>query len=236
MDDSILLGGAAHAFRLIASGDARVYEAAFTSIWISCTATAFASAIGLPLGFFTAIGRFKGRVLLVAILNTLLALPTVIVGLFVYALIRRVSLLGPLDLLFSPGAMIVGQTFLAIPIVAALCLTAIETLDPAARETAFTLGASRKRLLLTVAWEARHGLLVAVAVAGGRLIGEVGVSMMLGGNITHYTRTLTTAIALETSKGEFAVAMAMGLILLALALGLNLLLRWIQGMRGGRLG
>jgi tungstate transport system permease protein len=107
----------------------------------------------------------------------------------------------------------------------------MSSLDPAARETALALGASRKRILLTIAWEARYGLLAAIAAAGGRLIGEVGVSMMLGGNLEHHTRNLTTAIALETSKGEFAVAMALGIILLVLALALNFLLRWLRGRR-----
>jgi tungstate transport system permease protein len=229
MGESILIGGFWRALVLIFTGDVRVYEAAFVSLWISCTATVIASALGLPLGFAVAVRRFRGRGFVITLLNTLLALPTVIVGLFVYTFIRRGTLFGPLDLLFSPGAMIVGQVILALPIVAALGQTAISSLDPAARETALTLGASPGRVILTTAWEARYGLLAAVAAAGGRLIGEVGVSMMLGGNIAHHTRNLTTAIALETSKGEFALAMALGIILLVLALGLNFLLRRLQG-------
>jgi tungstate transport system permease protein len=231
VSDSILIDGLRRALGLIVGGDARVYEAVFVSLWISCTATALASALGLPLGFLVALKRFRGREVVITLLNTMLALPTVVVGLFVYALVRRGSFLGPLDLLFSPWAMIVGQVVLAVPIVAALGQTAVSSLDPAAQETAVALGASRGRMLLTVAWEARFGVLAAVAAAGGRLIGEVGVSMMLGGNIEHHTRNLTTAIALETSKGEFAVAMALGIILLALALGLNFLLRWLRGRK-----
>jgi tungstate transport system permease protein len=231
LDDSILIDGLRRAFVLIFTGDARVYEAAFVSVWVSCAATAIASGLGLPLGFLVAVRRFRGRDLVVTLLNTLLALPTVVVGLFVYSLIRRGSPLGPLDLLFSPGAMIAGQVVLALPIVAALGQTAVSSLDPAARETALALGASPGRVMLTTAWEARYGLFAAVAAAGGRLIGEVGVSMMLGGNIAHHTRNLTTAIALETSKGEFALAMALGVVLLALALGLNFLLRRLQGRR-----
>jgi tungstate transport system permease protein len=231
VSESILIEGSWRALVLIFTGDPRVYEAAFVSLWVSCVATAIASVLGIPLGFAMAVGRFRGRELAITLLNTLLALPTVVVGLFVYALIRRGSFLGPLDLLFSPWAMVTGQVILALPIVAALGLTAISSLDRAARETALTLGASPGRVLLTTAWEARFGLLAAITTAGGRLIGEVGVSMMLGGNIAHHTRTLTTAIALETSRGEFAVAMALGLILLALALGLNVGVRRLQGMR-----
>jgi len=231
LNDSILIDGLRRALGLILGGDARVYEAVFVSLWTSCTATVIASALGLPLGFLVALRRFRGRELVITLLNTLLALPTVVVGLFIYALIRRGSPLGFADLLFSPWAMIAGQVVLAVPIVAALGQTAMSSLDPAARDTALALGASRGRMLLTIAWEARFGLLAAIAAAGGRLIGEVGVSMMLGGNIAHHTRNLTTAIALETSKGEFAVALALGFILLALALGLNFLLRWLQGRR-----
>lgn len=229
MSNSILIDGLRRALGLIFSGDARVYEAVSVSLWISCTATALASALGLPLGFLVALKRFRGRETVITLLNTLLALPTVVVGLFIYALVRRGSFLGPADLLFSPWAMIIGQVVLAVPIVAALGQTAVSSLDRAAQETALVLGASRGRMLLTVAWEARFGVLAAIAAAGGRLIGEVGVSMMLGGNIEHHTRNLTTAIALETSKGEFAVAMALGLILMLLALGLNFLLRWLRG-------
>jgi len=217
------------ALRLILTGDARVYGAAFTSVWIAATSTVVASAMGLPLGFALAATRFRGRETVITILNTLLALPTVVVGLFIYGLIRRGSVLGPLDLLFTPGAMIVGQVVLALPIVAALSHSAFASLDPAARETAVLLGASRSRVCFTMVTEARRGLLAAVAAAGGRLIGEVGVSMMLGGNIAGYTRNLTTAIALETAKGEFAFGMALGIVLLALALAANFLLRRLRG-------
>ena len=221
--------GFAGALRLLFTGDAHVYGAAFTSVWIAATSTVVASAIGLPLGFTLAAARFRGRETVITILNTLLALPTVVVGLFVYGLIRRGSMLGPLDLLFTPGAMIVGQVVLAVPIVAALSHSAFASLGPAPRETAVLLGASRARVCVTMVAEARRGLLAAVAAAGGRLIGEVGVSMMLGGNIAGYTRNLTTAIALETAKGEFAFAVALGIVLLALALGANFLLRRLKG-------
>ncbi len=217
------------ALRLIFTGDAGVYSAAFVSVWVAATSTVIASALGLPLGFALAVARFRGREAVITVLNALLALPTVVVGLFIYSILRRGSMLGPLDLLFSPGAMIVGQVVLALPIVAALSHSAFSSLDPAAGETAVLLGASRGRVCLTMVSEARRGLLAAVAAAGGRLIGEVGVSMMLGGNIAGYTRSLTTAIALETAKGEFAFAVALGIILLAMALAANFLLRRLRG-------
>lgn len=220
------------ALRLVFTGDARVYSAAFTSVWIAATSTVLASAVGLPLGFALATARFRGRETVITVLNTLFALPTVVVGLFVYGLIRRGAVLGPLDLLFTPSAMIVGQVVLALPIVTALSHSAFASLGSAPRETAVLLGASRSRVCLTMVGEARRALLAAVAAAGGRLIGEVGVSMMLGGNIAGYTRSLTTAIALETAKGEFAFGMALGIVLLALALVANFLLRRLKGREG----
>ncbi len=231
MSESMLIDGLRRALNLILSGDARVLEVVLVSVWTTGTATVIASALGLPLAFLVALKRFRGRELVVTVLNTLLALPTVVVGLFVYSMIRREGVFGPMDLLFTPWAIIAGQVILVLPIIAALGQTALSSLDPAAGETALTLGASPGRVLMTIAWETRYGLMSTVTMAGGRLIGEVGVSMILGGNIAHYTRNLTTAIALETSKGEFALAIALGIILLSLALSINFLLRSLQGRR-----
>lgn len=227
--ESILLRGFWDALGLIFSGDERVLSAAFISVGVSSVSTVVSSIIGMPLGFFIAVRKFRGKQLLITLLNTLLALPTVVIGLFVYALIRRGSMFGPLDLLFSPAAMVVGQTILATPIVIAFTHAAIASLDRGAHETSFSLGATPHRVWLAMAWEARFPLMAAVAAAGGRVIGEVGVSMMLGGNIENHTRNLTTAIALETSKGEFAFAISLGIILVAIALGVNFLLRYLQG-------
>lgn len=226
--ESIVLGGLSGALRLFMKGDPRVYSAAFVSLWVAGVSTLIAASLGLPAGVILALGRFRGRQCVIAVFNTLLALPTVVIGLFVYAFIRRGSLLGPLDLLYSPAAMIIGQVILALPIVVALGNSAIEALDAAAPETAVSLGASHCRVLLTTAWEARRGLAAVIAAAAGRVIAEVGVSIMLGGNIAGYTRTLTTAIALETAKGEFAFAFALGMVLVLLALLFNLLLRLLQ--------
>ena len=217
------------AIKLIFSGDGDVYTAVLVSIQVSCIATAICAGLGVPLGFLIAVSRFRGRQLVITLLNTLMALPTVVVGLFVYAFLTRQSLLGPLDLLFSKKAMIIGEAILGLPIVVALSNAAVSSLDRGVKETAMTLGAGRFRISLTMMWEARFALMAAVAAAFGRLIGEVGVSMMLGGNIAGHTRNITTAIALETSKGEFSFAMALGIVLLAVALAVNLALRRLSG-------
>jgi tungstate transport system permease protein len=218
-----------NAVKLIFSGDAQVYSAVFVSLQVTVAATVICTVLGVPLGFAVATTRFRGRQLVITLLNTLMALPTVVVGLLVYAFIARQSLLGPMGLLFSRKAMIIGEVILGLPIVVALTSTAITSLDKSVRETAITLGAGRLRVATTVMWEGRFALMAAVAAAFGRLIGEVGISMILGGNIAGRTRNITTAIALETSRGEFAFAMALGIILLCVALGANFLLRFLQG-------
>jgi tungstate transport system permease protein len=218
-----------NAVKLIFSGDAQVYSAVFVSLQVTVAATVICTVLGVPLGFVVATTRFRGRQLVITLLNTLMALPTVVVGLLVYAFIARQSLLGPMGLLFSRKAMIIGEVILGLPIVVALTSTAITSLDKSVRETAITLGAGRLRVATTVMWEGRFALMAAVAAAFGRLIGEVGISMILGGNIAGRTRNITTAIALETSRGEFAFAMALGIILLCVALGANFLLRFLQG-------
>jgi tungstate transport system permease protein len=218
-----------NAVKLIFSGDAKVYSAVLVSLQVSCASTVLCTLVGVPVGFAVAVGRFRGRQLLITLLNTLMALPTVVVGLFVYAFITRRSVLGPLDLLFTKKAMILGQFILVFPIVVALTNTAVSSLDRSVRETAITLGAGRLQTSLTMLWEGRFAVMAAIAAAFGRVIGEVGISMILGGNIAARTRNITTAIALETSKGEFSFAMALGIMLLLLALGVNFLLRYLQG-------
>ena len=218
-----------NALKLIFSGDSSIYAAVSVSLQVSCLSTLLCAVIGVPIGFKVAVSRFRGRQVIITLLNTLMALPTVVVGLFIYAFITRRSVLGPLDLLFSKKAMILGQFVLALPIVIALTNSAVSSLDRSIRETAITLGAGRLQTSLTMLWEGRFALMAVVAAAFGRVIGEVGISMMLGGNIAGHTRNITTAIALETSKGEFAFGMALGLILMLVALGMNFLLRYLQG-------
>jgi len=172
---------------------------------------------------------FPGRRAAATILNTMLALPTVVVGLFAYGLLSRRGMLGFLDLLYTPWAMIVGETVLALPIVAALTLTALRSVDSRVYDTAATLGANTTQVAKKLILEARYGILAAIVASFGRVIAEVGAAMMLGGNIRNSTRTMTTAIALETNKGEFGLALALGLILLLVALGANVMFHWLQG-------
>jgi len=217
------------ALGLIFSGAPGVFSAVSGSLQGSLAAPGICTRLGVPRGFAGGVGGFRGRQLLITLLNTLMALPTVVVGLFVYAFITRQSILGPLDLLFTRKAIILGEVILGLPIMVALTNSAVSALDRQVRDTAVTLGAGRLRVSLTMLWEGRFGLLAAVAATFGRLIGEVGIAMMLGGNIAAHTRNITTALALETSKGEFSFAMALGIVLLSVALGVNFALRYLQG-------
>jgi tungstate transport system permease protein len=209
------------AIHLLATFDADVFNAAAVSLQVSLAATILAAMIGVPMGYWVGAREFPGRRGVELGLRTLTALPTVVVGLFVYALLSRRGLLGPLGLLYTPPAMIVGATVLVAPLMAALTMGVVAVADPRIEETALTLGASRLRAGLTVLAELRRGLLAAIATVFGRLISELGVALMVGGNIRGMTRTMTTAIALETGKGEFALGFALGLILLTLALSVN---------------
>lgn len=214
--------------QLILARDPQVLKITLTSLQVSAGAILLAAAVGVPGGFVIGITPFKGRGLLITFLNTLMALPTVVIGLAGYGLISRQGLLGFLQLLFTPTAMLFGQCLLATPIIMALTISAIQGLDPRVQSTALVLGASSTRAAVTMLAEARFAVLVAIITGFGRIIGEVGAAMMLGGNIKDYTRTLSTAIALETSKGEFGFALALGLILMSVALGVNFLLRLLQ--------
>lgn len=214
--------------RLILSLDRDVFLTVWTSLYTSGTAILIAAFVGVPAGVAVAIGRFPGRRGVITLLNTLMALPTVVIGLVVYAMISRQGPLGPLGLLFTPYAMIIGQTILAVPIIANYTIAAVVGADRRILPTAITLGATRLQAVGQLIREVRFGVMAAVIAGFGRIIAEVGVAMMLGGNIRDYTRTMTTAIALETSKGEFAFAMALGIILLGVALGVNLFLNMLQ--------
>ena len=211
----------AEAVRMIASRDPDVVSAAEISLRVSVLATAFAALLGIPVGFLVGSRRFRGRRAAELLLGTLTAMPTVVVGLLVYSLLSRRGLLGPMGLLYTPTAIVAGETVLAAPLMAALTMAVVAGADPRIHETALTLGASRWRAAWTVLAEVRRGLVAAIATTFGRLIAELGIALMAGGNIRGSTRTLTTAIALETAKGEFAFGLALGLILLALALLAN---------------
>jgi tungstate transport system permease protein len=228
-----ILEGFRQAFYLIFSFDREVFSAVFVSLRVSFTAIVFATIVGLPLGFWVAVRDFRGKRFITTVLNTLMALPTVVVGLTVYSFVSRRGPLGSLNLLFTPHAMVIGQFILATPIIAALTISAIHSIDENVSATALTLGASGSQAALMVVREARVGLLAAVITGFGRIIGEVGAAMMLGGNIRRVTRTISTAIALQTSMGEFERGIALGIILMTIhllivALMINTLFPYFQ--------
>jgi tungstate transport system permease protein len=216
------------AFDLVFSFDRDVWLTIWTSLYTSSCAIAFAALIGIPIGLWLGINRFRGRRLTITFLNTLMALPTVVVGLVLFGLFSRQGPLGSLGLLFTPWAMIAGQTLLATPIVANYVLAAVSGSDQRIMDTVLTLGATRFQAIIQLLKEIRFGVMAAVIAGFGRVIGEVGVAMMLGGNIRGSTRTMTTAIALETSKGEFAFGLSLGIVLLSVALLVNLFLNLLQ--------
>jgi len=217
------------AILLIFSLDTEVLSIVWVSLKVSGISTFFASLMGVPLGFLIAYGSFKGKRILIICLNTMLALPTVVIGLFVYSFISRRSILGSLDLLYTQKAIVIGQIILILPIVATLTIAAISRIDERYRKTAMTLGANRRQTACVIFREARFGIFAAVIAAFGRVIAEVGISMMLGGNAKGFTRTMTTAMALEYDKGEFILAVALGIILLVLSFGINLIFNFFQG-------
>lgn len=223
-----LLESLQHALRLILSFDAEVFRTVWTSLYTSTAAILIAAAVGVPAGTLLGLGRFAGRRVALTFLNTLMALPTVVVGLVLFGFFSRQGPLGFWGLLFTPLAMIVGQTVLATPIVANYTVAAVSGADPRIMNTALTLGASRLLAIRQLLLETRFGIVAAIVAGFGRVIAEVGVAMMLGGNIRGYTRTMTTAIALETSKGEFAFGLALGIVLMAVALFVNLFLNLLQ--------
>ncbi|MEE9274822.1 MAG: ABC transporter permease [bacterium] len=223
-----LFEGFLEGIRRVVQSDPEVMRAARVTLQVSLFATLTASALGLPLGYLLAGGRFRGRGFAITVLQTQLGLPTVVIGLIIYGLLSRRGPLGFGDLLFTPSAIIIGLAVLSIPIVATFAMTAVASVDVRARETALTLGASPGKAAWAVVREARFGLVAAVLAAFGRVASEVGVAMMLGGNIDGFTRTLTTAIALESMKGEFGFGIALGLVLLLIVFGTNLAFRVLQ--------
>lgn len=220
--------GIKKAFYLLLSGDAETYSAIWVSFQVSSLSIFFSLLLGLPLGFGLGYYTFPGKKTLKILVETLLSFPTVVIGLLVYSFLSRKGPLGELGLLFSVPAIVIGQTLLGLPIVIAFTAASIETLDKRLKNTLLTLGANTRQVLLTTLWEARFGLVTAAAMAYGRIISEVGISMLVGGNIKWYTRTITTAIALETNKGKFAMGVALGIVLLGIALLVNLLIAFFR--------
>ncbi len=224
-----LFSGIRDAGRLIVHFNPELLRIVWVSIRVSGTALLFSALAGVPLGFWIAVTSFPGKRAAVTLLNTLMGLPTVVVGLWGYSFLSRRGLMGSWGLLYTPGAMIIGQFVLATPIIAALSLAAIQGINRQVSLTALTLGASTRQKNWKVLSEAKFAILAAVIAGFGRIFAEIGVSTMLGGNIQGYTRNITTAIAYETGKGEFSLGIALGIILLGIALGINILLQVWQG-------
>ena len=223
-----IYNGFLEAFNIILSLDPEFMIIVWTSTKVSTISTVLSSMIGIPLAIIISVKNFPGRDLLNTFLNTLLSLPTVVVGLTVYSFLSRMGPLGDLGLLFTQTAIIIGQVILIIPIITALTISAIKGLDNRILSTARVLGANKVQTFALYLREARYGIVAAIIAGFGRVYAEVGVSMMLGGNIKGYTRTITTAIALETSKGEFALGIALGIVLLTFAFAINIFVHKFQ--------
>lgn len=228
----LLFDSVRSALILFMSFDAELVDIVWVSLKVSFASTLIASIFGIPGGFFIAYKKFIGKRFVLTCLNTLLALPTVVIGLLVYSFISRRGILGPLDLLYTQKAMVIGQVILIVPVIMTLTIAAISRIDKRYRMTALTLGASRNQMAMVIIKEARYGILAAVIAAFGRVIAEVGISMMLGGNAKGFTRTMTTAMALEYDKGEFVLAVALGITLMTFAFLINMLFHLIQGRMG----
>jgi len=216
-----IANGVKEALRIIFSADPEFLAVVWVSLLVACISTTLTTVAGVPFGIFVGRSRFRGRQAVIAVLNTLMSLPTVVVGLLVYSFLSRRGPLGGLGLLYTRSAMVIGQFILAFPIIAALTVTAVRGLDERIDLTVKSLGADSRQGFRMFLHEARFGILAAVIAGFGRVFAEIGVSMMLGGNIKAYTRNITTAIALETSKGEFALGIALGIVLLAVAFAIN---------------
>src|SRR5215468_9784223 len=230
---TVLGQGLLEALRLLVTGDPEVWRITLLSLQVSGSATLLSLLAGIPLGTLLALARFPGRGLIISLVNTGMGLPPVVVGLFVTILLWRNGVLGFLELLYTPTAMVIAQFVIAAPIVTGLTLAAIQQVPARFGLQMLGLGASRVQMIAALLREARLPMLAAVMAGFGGVISEVGASMMVGGNIRGSTRVLTTATVLETSKGNFDVAIALSLILLVLMFLVNWALTWIQQRRAG---
>ncbi|WP_295761158.1 ABC transporter permease [Undibacterium sp.] len=217
------------AFALLFSGDPELWQIVWVSLKTSVLGLALATVPALLAGYLIASSQFRGRRVLIWLVQAALSLPTVLIGLLLYLLLSRQGAFGSLHWLFSQSGIIFGQALIAMPVLIALTLSAVQAADPRLAETAITLGARPWQVMFTVMHEVRFGVMAALIYGFGRVISEVGCAMMVGGNIAGQTRTITTAIALETSKGEFAQGIALGVVLITLALMLNAALLLLQG-------
>ncbi len=216
------------AIELIVSFDPEVMEIAGRSLGISVTSTLLASLICIPLANLIHFHNFRGKRILINVIQTFFSIPTVCIGLFVFVLFSRAGPLGGFGIMFTPIVMVIGQMILITPILLGLTISALSGVDKAIEDTALSLGASNFQTMIVILREARYAVVAAVTMGFGRAISEVGIALMVGGNIRGFTRVITTAISLETSKGELELAMALGIILLCLALIVNIALNRIQ--------
>ena len=217
-----ILKGFVQAFQLLLNGDAQTFSAISVTLRVTAYSMTASLLAGIPLGFLLGHFDFKGRRPVRLLVDTALSLPTVFIGLVVYAFLSNRGPLGQMGLLFTLPGIAIGQTILALPIVIALTAAAVESMDRHLRTTLISLGADRRQLFFSSLWEVRFSIIVAALTALGRVMTEVGISMMVGGNIKWHTRTITTAIALETNKGLFGMGIALGLVLLMIAFAVNL--------------
>jgi tungstate transport system permease protein len=220
------------ALGLLFTGDPDLWGIVFVSLKVSLTAMLLATPPAVLIGYWLATASFRGRRTLIVLNQGLLAAPTVVIGLMLYLLLSRQGIFGSLHWLFTRNAMVVGQTLIAMPVLVAFTLSAVQGADPRLRETTISLGATRIRTTWTTLMEVRFGVMAAVCSAFGRVVSEIGCSLMVGGNIAGLTRNIPTAIALQTSRGEFAEGIALGFILLTVALVVNFTLAFLQGHGG----
>ncbi len=225
---SLFRDGFYEAIQLLASGNESVYSAIKTTVSVSSWSLLISLLMGLPLGFFLGYYDFYGKKFVRGLVDTLLSLPTVVIGLVAYTMFSYVGVFGQYDLLFTKWAIIIGQIVLSLPIIAALTAVQVEAIDKRLYVSLKGLGAKPYQILLTTLNEAKFGLITAAMTAYGRIITEIGISMMVGGNIKYHTRTITTAIALETGKGEFVTGIALGLVLISIALSVNIVMSFIR--------
>jgi tungstate transport system permease protein len=223
-----IFNGLIEAARLILSGNTDVFSAVGVTLQVSLVALAISALFAVPLGLAIGARPFAGQGALITLFNSLVGLPTVVVGLVGYAFLSRQGLAGSLNLLFTKTAIICGEVLLAFPIIVTGTIAAIKQLDRRVIDTSLTLGADRRQLAVTMLEESRFAILASIVLGLGRCLSEVGAAMILGGNIRGETRTITTAITLESSKGEFATAIALGLILISLSILINIILRRLQ--------
>jgi len=223
-----IISGLIRALQLIFAMDPGVVEITALSLRVSGTATVLAAAIGIPLGAAISLKQFRGKTLLVSVIDALTGLPPVVVGLFLYLVLSSSGPMGFLRLLYTPEAMILAQLIIAIPVITSITVSSVSGVDPDVRDAITSLGASPAHELMLVLNEARLGLVTSLVVGFGSAISEVGAIMIVGGNLLGYTRALTTAIVLMTNRGEFAEAIALGIVLLGLAFAVNILLTAIK--------